>query len=288
MGLDAADLLAIYDDRIRAHVAEPLPAGVRVERDGPLVRLTGSPEGGWILYRELGGLEGEALDRVIARQVGAFAARGEAFEWKLHGHDRPADLAARLLAAGFVPEATETVMIAPVAELPREPRIPPGVTLREVRDRRDLDHIEVFQRGVWQDGREGKAQALADELAADPGSLAILVAEAAGEVVSAAWVRFVAGTEFATLWGGTTDIAWRGRGIYRALVAARAGLAAARGHRYLQVDASSDSRPILERLGFVAVTTTTPYIWTPAGAPPGPGLGLGEGVDRAAIGPRSS
>lgn len=39
--------------------------------------------------------------------------------------------------------------------------------------------------------------------------------------------------------------------------------AAARGVRFLQVDASDDSRPILERLGFVAITTTTPYVWTP-------------------------
>jgi hypothetical protein len=37
----------------------------------------------------------------------------------------------------------------------------------------------------------------------------------------------------------------------------------ARGIRYLEVDASSESRPILERLGFDAVTTTTPYIWSP-------------------------
>jgi hypothetical protein len=35
------------------------------------------------------------------------------------------------------------------------------------------------------------------------------------------------------------------------------------GARYLQVDASDDSRPILQRLGLVAVTTTTPYVWTP-------------------------
>jgi hypothetical protein len=35
------------------------------------------------------------------------------------------------------------------------------------------------------------------------------------------------------------------------------------GYRYLQVDASDDSSPILQRLGFVAVTTTTPYVFTP-------------------------
>ena len=43
-------------------------------------------------------------------------------------------------------------------------------------------------------------------------------------------------------------------------------LAAARGYRYLQVDASPDSRPILERLGFIRLARTTPYVWEP-GAP---------------------
>ena len=64
----------------------------------------------------------------------------------------------------------------------------------------------------------------------------------------------------------STLAAWRGRGIYRALVAVRARRAVARGVRYLQVDASDDSAPILRRLGFGAVTTTTPYVWTPPGA----------------------
>jgi hypothetical protein len=54
--------------------------------------------------------------------------------------------------------------------------------------------------------------------------------------------------------------------IYKATVAYRANLAAERGFRYLEVDASDDSRPILERLGFVPVTTTTPYVWRPSDA----------------------
>ena len=71
------------------------------------------------------------------------------------------------------------------------------------------------------------------------------------------------GTDFAGLWGGATLREWRSRGIYRALVARRAQLAATRHVPYLQVDASSDSAPILRRLGFQALTTTTPYVWTP-------------------------
>jgi hypothetical protein len=47
------------------------------------------------------------------------------------------------------------------------------------------------------------------------------------------------------------------------LVSYRARLADSRGHTLLQVDASDDSRPILQRLGFVPLTTTTPYVFRP-------------------------
>src|SRR5262249_6179014 len=96
----------------------------------------------------------------------------------------------------------------------------------------------------------------------DPSGVTVLVAEAGDAVVSAAWLVYNQGTEFAGLWGGSTLPGWRGRGIYRALVARRAQLAAQLGVKYLQVDASAGSRQ-MERLGFVPITTTTPYVWTP-------------------------
>src|SRR5690349_12345058 len=133
--LDPSALLAAYDAQLRARVPERLPDGVSAERDGPLLRLTGMSSGGFVGYRDLGGLEGAELDALIARQVGLFAARGELFEWKLHGHDRPADLAERLRAAGFEPEEQETLLIAPVAAAVAEPRLPDGVSLREVTER---------------------------------------------------------------------------------------------------------------------------------------------------------
>ena len=260
---DVAKLLAAYDAQLRGRAPDPLTERVGVERDGPLIRLD-FPEGGFVGYRDLGGLEGAELDDLIARQVEVFAERGKRFEWKLHGHDLPADLPERLRAAGFVPEEEETVLIGPVAHAGGEPRLPDGVALREVSARADLDRIAAMEDAIWGgDDRGWLADMLETEHAADPNALTIVVAEADDVVVSAGWVRFQRGTEFATLWGGGTLPAWRGRGIYRALVAYRAGRAAARGFHYLQVDASDDSRPILERLGFVAVTTTTPYMWSP-------------------------
>lgn len=253
-----------YDNQLKAWVPDPLPAGVTVERDGPLVCILGLDRGGFLGYRDLGGLTGAALDELIARQVEVFRARGEQVEWKLHGHDEPADLADRLRAAGFVPEERETVMIGPVAPLAAAlPVLPEGVRLREVTARADLDRIVVMEEEVWGESRGHLADGLEREIAADPQSITVVVAEAGETVVSAGWVRYVPGTGFATLWGGSTLEGWRRRGVYRALVVHRARLAAQRGRTLLQVDASDDSRPILERLGLVPVTTTTPYIYTP-------------------------
>jgi GNAT superfamily N-acetyltransferase len=259
---DPAELLAAYD-ALRERVPDPLPAGVTVERDGPVHRYTGFAHGGFVGYRDLGGVDGTELDALIARQRDHFAARGEKVEWKLHEHDAPADLADHLRAAGFQPDERETVVIGPVAALAVEPLPPPGVTLREVRERADLRRMEDLHEAIWDDRMEGYAEDLARDLEADPERQVLVFAEVGELLVCAARVVFEGGTPFATLWGGGTLPEWRGRGIYRAVVAYRAQLAAARGYRYLQVDASDDSRPILQRLGMVAVTTTTPYIWRP-------------------------
>ncbi len=69
------------------------------------------------------------------------------------------------------------------------------------------------------------------------------------------------GTEFAGVWGGATRPEFRGRGIYRALTAARARSALALGKTLIHSDSTEYSRPILERYGFVKVSTTTPYAW---------------------------
>ena len=264
MALDRLTLLKAYDERLRTFVPARLPEGMTVEHDGPLVRLT--DDAGFIGYRSVEGLSPADLDALIARTRDHYAARDMAVEWKLHGHDKPTDLPERLVAAGFEPEEQEVVLVglaAPLAD--PDPPLPDGVRLREVTERADLERIEDLKIAVWGGERSGQAGALEREIAADPSGITVVVASPPDLVVSAAWVRYVPDTGFATLWGGATLPEWRGRGIYRALVAYRAHLAASRGYTYLQVDAMPMSRPILERLGFVAVTTTTPYVFTPAG-----------------------
>ncbi|WCN82682.1 GNAT family N-acetyltransferase [Micromonospora sp. LH3U1] len=262
--LDVMTLRTAYDNQLRPDIPDPVPAGVTVERDGPLVRIVGLDAGGFLTYRDLGGLTGDALDELVSRQVELFRQRGQSVEWKTYAHDEPADLADRLRAAGFVPEDPETVVVGPVAPLAAAlPVAPEGVRLREVTSRADLERIAAMEEEVWQADRSHLVWGLAKEIDADPHSITVVVAEAGETVVSAGWVRFPSNTGFATLWGGSTLPQWRRKGIYRALVTYRARLAEQRGRTLLQVDASEDSRPILQRLGLVPITTTTPYVYTP-------------------------
>jgi predicted GNAT family acetyltransferase len=87
------------------------------------------------------------------------------------------------------------------------------------------------------------------------------VAEHDGRIVSAGRLEPVPDTDFAGIWGGSTLPEWRGRGLYRAITAARARAALRLGKTLIHSDSTAYSRPILERYGFLQVSTTTPYHW---------------------------
>ena len=94
-----------------------------------------------------------------------------------------------------------------------------------------------------------------------PDHAVAVVAYIDGQPVSGGRVDFEDDVEFAGLFGGVTLPEYRRRGLYRATVARRAELARERGYRWLYSDALPTSRPILERLGFVPITTTTPFVF---------------------------
>jgi GNAT superfamily N-acetyltransferase len=252
-------VLAAYDAQLRRD-AHADGTGARVERVGPVVRYVSPDAEGWsaVIWSDL---DDDTADAAIAGQLEYFA--GRRFEWKLYAHDQPADLGDRLRAAGFTAEEPESLMAAEIAELPPAPELPPGLTLQWVTDADGVAavvavHEEVFGVAHAWLGRALTAQ-LAEQRRTGVEQVAALLAVADGRPVSAGRVEFHGGTEFASVWGGGTLPQWRGRGLYRALVAARATRAAELGYRYLQVDAGPESRPILRRLGFVELATTTPF-----------------------------
>ncbi len=157
------------------------------------------------------------------------------------------------------------MLVAETAAISHEVVLPDGVRLMPVTDDVGLAAMTAVHELAFGEQDPELAERLADQLRQAPETIEMVVAMAGDEQVSSARIEFVPGTDFAGLWGGGTVPGWRSKGIFRALVAYRAGLAAARGYRYLQVDAMPTSRPILQRLGFEPVASTTPYVFTPAG-----------------------
>jgi GNAT superfamily N-acetyltransferase len=252
---------AAFDAQIRRKTEADEPGSVIETSDGVLRWLAPDSQESCIIWSQL---TGETADDVIAAQVRFFADRGTSVEWKLYDYDQPADLAQRLIAAGFEPDEPELMLVAEAAEISTQVVLPDGVAILEVTDEAGVEALmRVHDLAFTEHPSPELGARLLAQFREAPEQLRMVLAMAGDEPVSAARIEFVPGSDFAGLWGGGTIPAWRGRGIFRALVAYRAGLAAARGYRYLQVDALPTSRPILERLGFVPVAATTPYIWSP-------------------------
>ncbi|HEX9553515.1 MAG TPA: GNAT family N-acetyltransferase [Streptosporangiaceae bacterium] len=262
--MNRAEVLAAFNRQVRQGTA-PDGTGATFETDAHLVRRLAVPGrgGSGVLWSNL---DASNADEVIAAQVKLFARRGEEFEWKLYSYDEPADLAGRLMAAGFRPEEPESLMIAAIDEITDAlsmAELPPGIRLERATDEAGVDRLFRVHELVF-GGEESELRAsLLAQVASAPETTDLVIAVAGDEPVSAARTDFVAGTEFAGLWGGGTLPRWRRKGIYRALVRYRAELAAGRGFKYLTVDASDQSRPILERIGFELLAVTTPYIRRP-------------------------
>jgi hypothetical protein len=255
--MDRDAVLAAFNEQIR-RCPEPDLRGGSVEHDEGVIRHL-SPAGVWngVVWSDL---DEAGADAAIAAQVRRFAEAGGEWEWKHYSYDRPPDLADRLAAAGFTPEPAEALLVAEIADLALDAGPPPGVELRAVIDREDVDALVAVHDEVFGEDHSALGAELMARLESGSDRIVPVVAWAGETAISAGRVEFHVGSDFASLWGGGTLAAWRRRGVFRSLVAYRAALAAERGFRYLQVDASPDSRPILKRLGFVELGMTTPFM----------------------------
>jgi hypothetical protein len=258
---DARSYLAAYDQQLRTD-AETVGAAA-VTRLGPLWLATQRRGRGFVTYRDLAGADAATIATWVADVV-AHYRRDPAIthvEWKTRGHDVAPGLHDSLVRHGFVPDEPESIMIGEAKLLAVDVPLPDGVSVRPITDDADVRAMCAMQAEVFGDPTSDNiAEGLLARLATGD-DLELWVADAGGQIVSAGRLDPVAGTEFAGIWGGATRPEWRGRGIYRALTAARARSAIALGKRLINSDSTEFSRPILERSGLVKVSTTTPYVW---------------------------
>jgi GNAT superfamily N-acetyltransferase len=201
---------------------------------------------------------------VIQSQIDYFAGMGHQFEWKYYDYDQPADLPESLIKHGFTPEEPEAFTVLDVENAPARLMEPITLDIRRLTDPAQVYPEAIhIQEIIWDEEMGWLAEDLSARLRDHPDDMRVYVGYADDKPVCSAWIYFHPGQQFAGLWGGSTLAEYRGQGFYKALVAQRLRDAQERGVRFLTVDASPMSRPILERLGFQVLAMTTPYIWEP-------------------------
>lgn len=214
----------------------------------------------WIIHSSL---TAETADAAIAQEIEHFRRLSLGFEWKLYAHDAPSDLMNRLARQGLEIGPQEAVLVYDLsrpADWMDQADISAVVRIEKPGQ---IDDYRRVTEAVFKHADDFIPQELASALRAGSTQHRGYIAYVGNEPVSVGRLYTHPESHFAGLYGGATLAAWRGRGFYRALVAARANDAIAAGARYLQVDALPTSRPILERLGFEWLTDTWPCQWQP-------------------------
>jgi GNAT superfamily N-acetyltransferase len=251
------EILALYDVEQRRDVVYP---GIQREVTPEVVRHVSRSkrDQGFVIYSQLGSSN---VDDVIRQQIAHFSEVGQEFEWKVYVHDQPPDLKDRLAAHGFQVEEPEAIMVLEIALAPAILLKPIRHDVRRITTPQKIGDVIFVQEQVWETDFEGLAERLVDDLRYMPEQLSLYVAYEDAVPVSTAWIYFHPGSQFASLWGGSTLPAYRQRGLYTALLAARLQEARQRGIPYLTVDASPMSRSILEKHGFQLITYAYPCKW---------------------------
>ncbi len=245
--MNNSEMLAIFDREVRRECE-----WTRMRREvlPNIVRYTeiDNPEGGsFISWSSLNEIN---VDAAIKEQIAHFKSIQLELEWKVYTHDQPVDLDDRLTAHGFKADDPEALMVAGMDDLPAEYWKMDVSAVSRVTTPEGVDEIVRMESEVWSKDISGFARGMKYDLEHHPDHLSVFAVWQDGRIVSAAWTHYLLSTSFATLWGGSTLKAYRKRGYYSALLAVRAREARERGFRFLQVDASPDSQPILAKHGF--------------------------------------
>jgi hypothetical protein len=240
-------------DHERQHLQ---PEGAILESAGPVTRLRAADNSHHTVI--FSSLTPDTADAAIDREIEFHRALGVPFEWKLYAHDTPPDLCSRLQSRGFEIGEQEAVL---VYDLTTRPPWLDDAEQHHVRRIQTLDDVDLFRRAaerIFDKDYTFTATELATAVRAGSKLHTGYLAFDGPDVVSIGRLYTHPDSLFAGLYGGGTRPTHRGRGFYRAVVAARAREALAQGARYLQVDALPTSRHILQRLGFTHLSDTWP------------------------------
>ena len=255
--MNKSQMIALYDQDQRIDVEYP---GMRREVTPDVVRHidTSDTREGMVVFSQLN--EANAED-IICDQVSYFESIGQDFEWKVYDYDKPTDLKEKLGSYGFIVEEAEALVVLDLNDAPEIFWQPVRHQVQRIVNPEKLVDVQTVEQQVWNEDSSWVVDYLGDALRNYPKQMSVYVAYVGEQPASAAWIYFPAHSHFASLWGGSTVSGFRKQGLYTALLAVRAQEAKARHVRYLSVDASAMSRPILEKFGFEMIAYSYPCKW---------------------------
>lgn len=257
-----AALLALYDETMRKNAH---PAGMNGERMSTLSRYTtGTASQRYIMWHDFSAADAAAA---VDEQLRAVQGRARVLMWKLYAHD-PAREALReaLLARRFAENDHSTLMMVSVASLVAslsiaETRDSKSLEVRRLTTAKQLDAYQNIWDDVWPD--EPNSRYVNDYRTLvernEPGVLFYAGFASIDSPVTSGYMFHHTGDDIALLCGGTTKAVWRRQHAYTRMLAVRALAALERGAKYLAVEASPESKLILERLGFTQLSTLAFY-----------------------------
>ena len=195
-------------------------------------------------------------DEVIEEVHAIFSERGLPCMWILDPETEPADFAARLAEHGIHPDphAPESAVMVLSSDVEVDRPHRDGVELHDaLADAESFRQADEVNADAFQSSRRDAAaleRRRLDQLAA--GNRRVILATVDGEPAGSAGLTLYAPSG-AILNGGAVRERFRGRGVYRAMVAERLRMAREAGAPGVSVWGGPMSAPILERLGFEKV-----------------------------------
>lgn len=230
------------------------PGSTWIQRDGYLLLISDeawyTPQVAWSHLQpdDVPSAVEEAISEVRGH-------RKQVLHWWVRASTDPVDTEQRLLDLGFTPLEDVEILSWDLARDPAEIPVPADVTVTLVDDEAGVRTVhEVGARGfgspqVTEDAMQRYLEEFRTSRTSGNPTEFNFLARVDGEPAATGGVSLVG--EGARLWGASVLPEFRGRGAYRALLAARLRHAAASGAGFALTKArTGTSGPILRRLGF--------------------------------------
>src|SRR4051794_48952 len=121
-------------------------------RYGPLWFAVFPGGHGFVTYADLAGADAHRIVEYVDAAIAHFAQSDVTLiEWKTRAHDVAPGLHEALIARGFIPQESESIMIGEAASLAKDVAVPDGVEIRRVRSDAEIFAMEQMQGEVFGD-----------------------------------------------------------------------------------------------------------------------------------------